>query len=74
MEIAALNTAQIMILESFASVKTQEEMDELMDILRGYYAKKLDRELERLWNEGILDQKKLDELSEQHLRTPYKLL
>ncbi len=74
MEIAALNTAQIMILESFASVKTQEEMDELMDMLRGYYAKKLDRELERLWNEGILDQKKLDELSEQHLRTPYKLL
>ena len=46
MEIAALNTAQIMILESFASVKTQEEMDELMDMLRGYYAKKLDRELE----------------------------
>lgn len=74
MEIAALNTAQIMILESFASVKTQEEMDELMDMLRGYYAKKLDKELERLWNEGILDQKKLDELSEQHLRTPYKLL
>ena len=74
MEIAALNTAQIMILESFASVKTQDEMDELMDMLRGYYAKKLDKELERLWNEGILDQKKLDELSEQHLRTPYKLL
>ena len=74
MEIAALNTAQIMILESFASVKTQEEMDELMDMLGGYYAKKVDRELERLWNEGILDQKKLDELSEQHLRTPYKLL
>ena len=74
MEIAALNTAQIMILESFASVKTQEEMDELMDMLRGYYAKKLDKELERLWDEGVLDQKKLDELSEQHLRTPYKLL
>lgn len=69
--VAALNTAQIMILESFASAKTQEEVDELMDLLRTYYAQKMDRELERLWDEGVLNQEKLDELGKQHLRTPY---
>ena len=74
METTMLNPAQIMILESFASAKIQEEMDELMDMLRNFYAMKLDKELERLWNEGILNQEKLDELKEQHLRTPYRPL
>ena len=71
METTALNSTQIMILESFASAKSQEEMNELMDLLRDYYAKKLDKELERLWDEGILNQERLDELKDQHLRTPY---
>lgn len=74
MEATMLNPAQIMILESFASAKSQEEMDELMDMLRNFYAMKLDKELERLWDEGILNQEKLDELKEQHLRTPYRPL
>ena len=74
MEATMLNPAQIMILESFASAKSQEEMDELMNMLRNFYAMKLDKELERLWDEGILNQEKLDELKEQHLRTPYRPL
>ena len=74
MEATVLNSAQIMILESFASAKSQEEMDELIDMLRDFFAKRLDKELERLWNEGILNQEKLDDLSEQHLRTPYRTL
>ena len=53
METTVLNAAQIMILESFASVKSQEEMDDLMDMLRNFYAIRLDKELERLWDEGI---------------------
>lgn len=72
METTALNPTQIMILESFASAKSQEEMNELMDLLRDYYAKKLDKELERLWDEGILNQERLDELKDQHLCTPYR--
>lgn len=73
MEATTLNSAQLMILESFASAKSQEETDELMDMLRDFYARRLDKELERLWDEGILNQEKLDELGKQHLRTPYRL-
>lgn len=72
MDIASLNSAQRMILSSFASATSQEELDELTDLLRSYYAQKLDKELTRLWDEGILDQKKLDELEKQHLRVPYR--
>ena len=53
-------------------MKSQEEADELSRVIRDYYARKLDEELEVLWNNGTLNQQKLDELSKQHLRTPYK--
>lgn len=71
MRVSTLNPAQLMVLESFAGVDSQEEMDELMDMLRTYYARKMDKELERLWHDGTFNQEKLDELKGQHLRTPY---
>ena len=74
MKTIQLSPAQLTLLESFAfaNMKSQEEADELSRVIRDYYARKLDEELEVLWNNGTLNQQKLDELSKQHLRTPYK--
>ena len=36
MQLKTMNSAQMMILESFAGVKDQQEMDELMDLLRNF--------------------------------------
>lgn len=72
MKRTVLNPVQIRLLETFAGARSQEEADELADLICNYYARKMDDELERLWNEGDLDQQKLDELRGQHLRTPYK--
>ena len=37
-----------------------------------FYAKQVEEEMDKLWESGQFDQKKLDELRGQHLRTPYK--
>lgn len=71
MTIANMNAAQMMILESFASVKSQEELKALMRYLKNFYAHRLDEELEKLWEDGTLNQEKLDQLREEHFRTPY---
>lgn len=72
METASLNPAQVCLLEAFAGARSQEEVDELTRVIRDYYDRKLEEELERLWDDGTLDQQKLDELRGEHLRTPYK--
>ena len=72
MQLSTMNKAQMKVLESFAIVKQDDERDGLMDVLKNYYASLLDKELERLWNNGTLDQKRLDELRNVHLRTPYR--
>lgn len=71
MKLTSLNPAQLSLLESFAGIESQEEMDELTRVIRDYYAKKLENELENLWNDGTLNQERLDDLRKQHLRTPY---
>jgi hypothetical protein len=38
-------------------------------LLTKYFAERLDQRMNKLWDEGVLDQKKLDELRGKHLRT-----
>lgn len=72
MKLNSLNPAQLCLLEAFASAESQEELNELTSLIRDFYARKLENELESLWEDGTLNQQKLDELRDQHLRTPYK--
>lgn len=61
-----------MIIESFAASRDEEELKDLMDMLRNFYATRLKREMLRLWDNGTLDQSALDNAANEHLRTPYK--
>jgi len=37
-----------------------------------FFAERAQQAIDKMWDEGTFDQKKLDELRGQHLRTPYK--
>lgn len=66
-----MNPSQMMILESFAGARDEQELNDLMDALRTFYAQRLEREMQRLWDNGTLDGEKLEQLRGEHLRTPY---
>ena len=72
MTLTEINPAQMLILKSFASVSSEEELSALMKTLKKFYAQRLENELDRLWTDGSLDKKRLDELQTEHLRTPYR--
>ena len=72
MTLSKMNPAQMIVLESFASVKTQEELNGLVNVLKIYYAQLLDKEMELLWDNGTLNQDVLDEMRNEHFRTPYR--
>lgn len=74
METMSINPAQRMIIESFAASRDEDELNDLMDMLRKFYATRLKREMQRLWDNGTLNQEALDNLDGEHLRTPYKPL
>ena len=66
-----LNQAQLDFLRLLAHFTTEEEVKELNDLVCEYYARKVDEEMDRLWDEGKWSQEKIEETLDEHLRTPY---
>ena len=64
--------AQLELWQAASSIQSEEDYNEMKRVLSLFFAQLAQREIDKLWDEGILDQAKLDELRAQHLRTPYK--
>ena len=58
---------QVHLLQMFQIDGSQKGLDELKDLLYSYYSKKMDESLNELWDSGILDQEKLDEINQMDL-------
>lgn len=67
----AFSPAQLHILEMMSYFKTESAVQELQKVLSDYYAKKVQEEADRLWDEGILNADAIETIGESHLRTPY---
>ena len=67
-----LNDAQMSILRLLGSKKTIEEVNELRQVICDYYARKVDEEVDKLWESGEWDNEKNEAVLTEHLRTPYK--
>ena len=66
-----LNAAQIELLNSVAHLESEEDLHELKHTLSLFFAKLADRELDRLWDEGIINEEVMEGWKHEHMRTPY---
>ena len=64
--------AQLEVMNAAANVTSREDLDALRMTLSLFFAERAQRAVDKLWDEGKLNQAKLDELRGQHLRTPYR--
>ena len=71
MEATVLNEAQMSILRLLGSMKTVDEVNELRQIICDYYARRVDEEVDKLWESGQWDNEKNEAVLSEHLRTPY---
>ena len=71
-QIASLSPAQVNILDIMSFVKTPKALDELRDALADYFAKRVDEEVEKLWNSRVLTEEKVESFHQLHERTTYK--
>ena len=66
-----LNQAQMDFLRLLAHFTKEEEVKELNDLVCEYYARKVDEEMDRLWDEGKWSEEMINETLKEHLRTSY---
>jgi hypothetical protein len=61
------NPAQLYLLGLFSRIKSDEELNDIKQLVSDYYARKLDKLTKEMWESGELDQKRLDEINEMDL-------
>ena len=66
-----LNPAQLNVLNLMSYISTEQEQQELQDLLLQFYRKKTDSLLLQFQQENGISQQTLDEWACEHERTPY---
>ena len=67
-----LNNAQLLLLQTFSHLNSEESFEELRSVLLDFYKKKLDEETDKWWKENDITVEKFEEMcSNLHYRTPY---
>ena len=63
-----LNETQILLLQAFSQIRSEEEKTDIQDMLLDYYRKRVDSYARNI----SLSNEKIEEVLSSHYRTPYK--
>lgn len=66
-----MNPVQIEMLSALSEMHTAEDLLSLKRFLVAFYAERVDAAMDRLWDEGKMNEQKLQELKTAHRRTAY---
>ena len=66
-----LHQAKMNLLQVVDYIKTVDEVLAIQQILTNYYAQKVDEEMERLWDNGTINEQVIEQWGKEHMRTPY---
>ena len=68
---STFNSVQLHILEMFNYCNSERAISDLKEVLADFYAKQVQSEADRLWDEGVLNGEPIEKILDEHWRTPY---
>lgn len=71
MERTVFNNAQLEILDLMSYVESEDTLNEIRDILSRYFAEKEQKEIDKLWEAGTINDTVVEDWKNEHMRTPY---
>ena len=66
-----MNQTLLQILDMLSFIKTPEALRDLNKVISDYFVQMADDELDRMWNDGTLNEERIESFSHLHERTPY---
>ena len=72
MERTVFSPAHLEILDLMAYVESEDNLMEIRDMLSRYFAEKAEKEIDKLWDEGVINETIVEGWKTEHMRTPYK--
>ena len=67
-----INSAQYELLNVLSCVDKEEDLAELKTLIVQFLNTRLQKEIDRLWDDGTLTEEKVEAWGSEHMRTPYK--
>ena len=66
-----LHQAKMDLLRVVDRIKTVDEILVIRNVLANYYAQKAEEEMDRLWENGTINEQVIEQWGKEHMRTPY---
>lgn len=67
----SLNSTQLHLLKMFSFAKREDTLVEIKEALSAYFAKRVEEDMDKLWEQGLWDQEMNENILDEHLRTTY---
>ena len=64
--------AQLEFMNAINSINSEIELNEFRDMLAQYFAKKAQKAIDALWDQGAINNDTIEEWGKEHMRTPYQ--
>ena len=71
-QIATITPAQYEVLNMLSCLTQEEDIAALKNVIVQFLNSRLQKEIDRLWDNGDLTEEKVSEWSHEHMRTPYR--
>lgn len=72
MQNSVINPAQYELLNVLSCVNKEEDIMELKSVIVKFLNTRLQKEIDRLWEDGTLTEQKVADWTDEHMRTPHK--
>lgn len=68
MERTIFTPAQLEILDLISYVENEDTLIEIRDMLSRYFAQKAEKEIDKLWDEGVINDTVIEKWKTEHMR------
>lgn len=63
--------AQLDLLNALNNINSEAELNEFKNLLAQYFAQKAQKGIDKLWDEGVINEQTIEQWGAEHMRTPY---
>ena len=64
--------AQLELMNAAANVTSQEDLDALRLTLSLFFAERAQQAIDKMWDEGTINEQTIEQWGAEHMRTPYR--
>ena len=64
--------ARLELMNAVSNIKNEYELNEFCDLIAHYFAQKAQAEIDKMWEDGKINEETIQQWGSEHMRTPYR--